>query len=66
MNDDELFPVKCDNELCINEYEGRCSLGSVTFDFLGNCCDCDNVDIPLKTFKKIKKQAKKDYFSGQI
>lgn len=37
--------MKCDNELCIYEKDGLCSLREIELDIVGLCKDCIYVDI---------------------
>ncbi len=52
--------LSCENEFCIYQKEGSCTLASVQIDIQGNCTDCIYVNIEEDTLINLKEKLLRD------
>lgn len=48
--------VSCENEWCIYQKEGTCTLERVQLDIQGNCADCIYVHVEQKVLDDLKEE----------
>ncbi|MBR3593516.1 MAG: hypothetical protein IKL44_02465 [Clostridia bacterium] len=48
--------MKCENQFCIYELEGNCTLDEISVDACGNCCECIHVNIDKELLKELKNE----------
>lgn len=46
--------MECENELCLYEQKGKCTLEKIALDIIGQCTSCIYVEIPKKDLEKYK------------
>ena len=53
--------MKCENNFCIYQNNGRCILDKIDIDSLGMCAECIYPDIDEKTLNQAKLKLLKKY-----
>ena len=49
--------MKCENSLCVYQFEDKCILNEVKIDSLGMCTECIYPDIDENVLKEAKEKA---------
>lgn len=49
-----MSSVLCENEFCVYEEDGKCTLDEITLDISGACSDCIYINIDEQTLKILK------------
>ena len=52
-----MTELLCDNEFCIYQKEGKCSLEGIQLDIQGNCENCIYVNVEQEVLNSLKKEA---------
>ncbi len=55
-----MTQLSCENEFCIYQKEGYCTLKSVQIDIQGNCLDCIYIEIEENTLMNLKEKLLRD------
>lgn len=53
--------MKCRNEFCIYEKNGKCILEKIELDITGTCEDCIYADIPTRILEYKKDELRRKY-----
>lgn len=55
-----MTKLSCENEFCIYQKEGYCTLKRVRIDIQGNCSDCIYIKIEENTLMNLKEKLLRD------
>ncbi len=53
--------VRCENEYCIFQEQGKCIKNSITLDYMGICISCKIISLTDNELSKKKKSLLKKY-----
>ncbi len=52
--------MNCENEFCIYQQQGRCTLKNIELDIMGQCKECIYVEINQEFLQKLKENLREN------